>query len=50
MVIAKIAGTESTAKITSATSTMTSAMKRGVMNQVILPVFGLTSFTKKRSP
>ena len=48
--MAKIAGTESTAKIRSAISIMTSAMKSGVMNSASLPVRGSGRRTKKASP
>ena len=51
VVIAKIAGTLSTAKITSAISISASATKSGVMNSVVRPGrFGSGRRTKNRSP
>ncbi|MNL78530.1 hypothetical protein D3C87_2049430 [compost metagenome] len=50
MVIAKIAGIESTAKIRSAISTMIRARKSGVTKVFSLPVAASVSLTKNFSP
>ena len=50
VVMAKMAGTESTAKITSATLTSTSTRKSGVRNSTGFPDLGSGSRTTKRSP
>ncbi len=50
VVIAKIAGTLSTAKITSAPFTSTRASARGVSQRAVLPVFGSAFRTRKCWP